>query len=45
MSEGFDEDQRWKRDLPLLSVAGKAREARLDAAWRALADGPGQVQP
>jgi hypothetical protein len=25
---------RWKRDRPLLEVAGKARAARREAAWR-----------
>ncbi len=35
-----DEDRRWKRDLPLLSVAGKAREARLEAAWQELGERP-----
>ena len=28
---------RWERDRPLLSVAGKARELRLERAWEALA--------
>jgi hypothetical protein len=30
---------RWERDRAILGVAGKARDARRDAAWRALADG------
>jgi len=28
------ERERWRRDRPLLDVAGKARAARLEAAWR-----------
>ena len=28
---------RWRRDRPLFEVAGKARAARLEAAWQALA--------
>lgn len=28
--------ERWERDAPLLQVAGKARAARRDAAWRSL---------
>lgn len=28
--------ERWERDAPLLEVAGKARDARREAAWRAL---------
>lgn len=28
------ERERWRRDRPLLEVAGKARAARLEAAWR-----------
>jgi len=34
-----DELARWKRDRMLLAVAGKARAARRDVAWEALADG------
>jgi len=30
------ERERWRRDRPLLEVAGRARAARLEAAWRAL---------
>jgi alkylation response protein AidB-like acyl-CoA dehydrogenase len=32
-----DAHARWQRDRPLLEVAGKARVARLEAAWQALA--------
>lgn len=32
-----DERERFTRDRPLLEIAGRAREARLDAAWRHLA--------
>ena len=31
-----DARARWERDRPLLEVAGRARAARLDAAWAAL---------
>ena len=30
---------RWERDRAILGVAGKARDARRDAAWRALQEG------
>jgi len=30
---------RWERDRAILGVAGKARDARREAAWRALEDG------
>ncbi|MEV0682434.1 acyl-CoA dehydrogenase family protein [Nocardia sp. NPDC050378] len=30
--------QRWKRDAPLLGVAGKVRAARLATAWRTVAE-------
>lgn len=33
-----DEQSRWERDRPLLGVAGTARAARLQAAWRAVGD-------
>ncbi|MBI5517606.1 MAG: acyl-CoA dehydrogenase family protein [Deltaproteobacteria bacterium] len=36
---GEDEAARWRRDLALLSVAGRAREARREGAWRALRGG------
>jgi len=38
-----DAHARWQRDRPLLDVAGRARAARLEAAWRAVAaqDRPG----
>ncbi len=31
---------RWQRDRPLLEVAGKARDARRDAAWQASGSAP-----
>lgn len=33
-SAGEPERARWRRDRPLLEVAGRARTARLKAAWR-----------
>lgn len=36
-SDEGEERARWSRDRPLLGVAGSARVARADAAWRALA--------
>jgi acyl-CoA dehydrogenase len=35
------ERERWRRDRPLMEVAGKARAARLEAAWRRLTSAPG----
>lgn len=36
MSADEDERERWKRDLPLLAVAQRARSARLARAWELL---------
>jgi hypothetical protein len=36
---GEAEGGRWRRDLALLSVAGRAREARREAAWRVVRGG------
>lgn len=33
-----EERARWRRDRPLLDVAGKARAARLERAWRSLGE-------
>ncbi|HYV49081.1 MAG TPA: acyl-CoA dehydrogenase family protein [Myxococcaceae bacterium] len=35
---GAAERERWRRDRPLLEVAGKARAARLEAAWKRCAE-------
>jgi hypothetical protein len=35
----------WARDRPLLSVAARAREARLEAAWRTLVGLAGEAKP